>query len=350
MSPKHNFDQFDLNEELDEIELDGPTPRVRNRIRDRQRPRLKDRYHIIEEPEVVAAINEQADDRRTLDFTYQASQTEAAWLLESLGGLYENQWIADVLQVVKGGKEASVYMCKGTDLTGEDLIAAKVYRPRMFRALRNDSQYREGRTMLDEDGLVIRREGPLKAIRNRTQLGDRLIHQSWIMHEVEAMKMLDEAGFDVPAVYANGDNAILMEFVGDADGAAPILHDVRLEAAEARNLFERILHNIEGMLRLDLVHGDLSAYNILYYGGEIVLIDFPQVVTPGGNRSAFEIFHRDVTRVCEYFRRQGITSDADLLARKLWGSCGLRSLPEADPALLDPADEGDLGYWEKFGS
>ena len=340
MSPKHNFDQFDLNEELDEIELDGPKPKLRNRITDRKRPRLKDRYHIIDEPEVVTALNEQLDDRRTLDFTYQASKTEAAWLLDSLGGLYENQWFADILQVVKGGKEASVYMCKGTALTGEDLVAAKVYRPRMFRALRNDAQYREGRAMLDEDGLVISREGPLKAIRNRTQLGDRLIHQSWIMHEVEALKLLFEAGFDVPAVYANGDNAILMEFVGDADGAAPILHDIRLETTEARILFERILHNIEGMLRLDLVHGDLSAYNILYRSGEITLIDFPQVVVPEGNSSAYEIFQRDITRVCEYFRRQGVESDPDVLARKLWRSRGLPTHPEIDPTFLeiDPLD------------
>jgi RIO kinase 1 len=349
MSPKHNFDQFDLHEELDEIDINGPKPKVRNRLKDRKRPRLKDKFNIIEEPEVVAALNAQADDRRTLDFTYQASQTEAVWLLDSLGRMYENQWFADVLQVVKGGKEASVYMCRGTDLTGKDLLAAKVYRPRMFRALRNDAQYREGRAMLDEDGLLIRREGPLKAIRNRTQLGDRLIHQSWIMHEIEAMEMLHEAGFDVPAVYANGDNAILMDFVGDASGAAPILHDVRLDVTEARILFERILYNIEGMLRLGLVHGDLSAYNILYHAGEIVLIDFPQVVTPDGNRSAFEIFTRDMTRVCEYFQRQGVRSEPEALARKLWRARGLRSRPEADPALLDPADEGDLGYWEQYG-
>ncbi len=348
MSPKNNYDQFDLNEELAEVQIDGSRPKVRNLITEPKRPRLKDRYHIIEEPEIKAALNDQADDRRTLNFTYQASQTEAGWLLDSLGRLYENQWFADILQIVKTGKEASVYMCKGTNLTGLDLIAAKVYRPRMFRALRNDSQYREGRAMLDEDGLVIRRDGPLKAIRHRTNLGNRLIHQSWIMHEVEALKQLHEAGFDVPAVYANGDNAILMEFVGDAGGAASILQDVWLDPGEARILFDRILANIEGMLQLDLVHGDLSAYNILYHEGEIVLIDFPQAVVPEGNRSAFEIFSRDVTRVCEYFRRQGLDSDPAGLARKLWSSRGLRTGPEADPALLDPADQGDLDYWEAY--
>ena len=319
MSQKNNFDQFDLDEQLEELEIDGHQPRVRNRIGKRKRPRLKDQYHIIDEPEVAQALYEQSEDFRALEITYNASKTERIWLSESLGGMYQNQWLADVLQIVKGGKEASVYMCTGTSLTGQDLIAAKVYRPRMFRALRNDAVYRQGRAMLDEDGLVIRREGPLKAIRNRTALGDRLIHQSWIMHEVETIKLLNEHGCDVPAVYANGDNAILMDFIGDAGGAAPILHDVQLEAAEARGLFERVLHNIERMLQLDLVHGDLSAYNILYWKGEITLIDFPQVVNPSSNPNAFEIFRRDVTRVCEYFQRQGVECDPVEVVEKLWG-------------------------------
>lgn len=346
MSRNNNFDQFDLFEEFDEI--DRRIPQIRNRVKSKLRPRLKDKYEIIEEPDAVKAINEQADDRRTLDISYRASKTEAVWLSESLGGLFEHQWFDDVLQIVKGGKEASVYMCKGNATTGQDLLAAKVYRPRMFRALRNDALYREGRKMLDEDGLMITREGPLKAIRNRTRLGDRLIHQSWIMHEVQSMKQLHEAGFDVPAVFANGDNAILMNYIGDAEMAAPVLHDVQLDKAEANILFERILHNIEGMLALDLIHGDLSAFNILYWDGEISIIDFPQVVSPEGNRSAYQIFVRDVTRVCDYFERQGIKRDPARLARSMWLLRGKRTTPEADPHFLDPDSDDDLTYWRKF--
>lgn len=346
MSRNNNFDQFDLFEEFEEI--DGRIPQIRNHVRKNKRPRLKDKYHIIDEPEVQHAIDEQADDRRTLDISYRASKTEAIWLTDSLGAMFEHQWLDDVLQVVKGGKEASVYMCKGNATTGKPLLAAKVYRPRMFRALRNDAMYREGREMLDEDGLVIRREGPLKAIRNRTNLGDRLIHQSWIMHEVSAMKQLHEAGFDVPAVYANGDNAILMEYIGNADMAAPVLHDVRLDIEEAHILFCRVLHNIEGMLSLGMIHGDLSAFNILYWEGEISLIDFPQVVSVKGHRQAYQIFSRDVQRVCEYFQRQGVPCEPAKIARKLWLLNGERTAPEAHPALLDPDDDADLSYWRKY--
>ena len=346
MARNNNFDQFDLFEEFDEI--DGRIPQMRNRSKQKQRPRLKDKHDIIEETEVANAISEQADDRRTLDITYRASKTEAIWLTDSLGGLFEHQWFDDVLKIVKGGKEASVYMCKGNASTGRDLIAAKVYRPRMFRALRNDSVYREGRAMLDEDGLIIRREREMKAIRQGTRVGVRLTHQSWIMHEIKAMQALHDAGFDVPAVFANGDNALLMEYVGDADIAAPLLHDVQLESGEAEVLFDRVLHNVEGMLAMDIVHGDLSAFNILYWDGEISIIDFPQVVSANGNRSAYDIFVRDITRVCEFFQRHGVKRDPVRLARSMWLLRGHRTTPEADPHFLDPDNDEDLTYWRKY--
>ncbi len=47
-----------------------------------------------------------------------------------------------------------------------------------------------------------------------------------------------------------------------------------------RPLYERLLRNIEIMLEHGIVHGDLSAYNVLYWEGQITLIDFPQVVSP----------------------------------------------------------------------
>jgi hypothetical protein len=32
------------------------------------------------------------------------------WLTTSLGGFYEEHWFDDVVRMVKGGKEASVYL------------------------------------------------------------------------------------------------------------------------------------------------------------------------------------------------------------------------------------------------
>ena len=72
------------------------------------------------------------------------------------------------------------------------------------------------------------------------------------------------------------------------------------------------------MLAQGVIHGDLSAYNILYWEGTITLIDFPQVSFVATNRNARAIFERDVTRMCEYFLVQGVRIQPNKIAAELW--------------------------------
>ena len=58
--------------------------------------------------------------------------------------------------------------------------------------------------------------------------------------------------------------------------------------SKAKFLFDRMIHNVDLMLANKCIHGDLSAYNILYWEGEVLIIDFPQAVNPKNNRSSFE--------------------------------------------------------------
>src|SRR6185436_21005893 len=97
----------------------------------------------------------QDDSSRSFNFTYQAARFEEWWLLESLGDFYEHRWISDVLRRLKGGKEASVYLCRAGTESNAGLVAAKVYRPRSLRNLKNDGQYRAGRVDLDAEGKAI---------------------------------------------------------------------------------------------------------------------------------------------------------------------------------------------------
>lgn len=285
---------------------------------------------------------------REFQFAYKAARFEEAWLLDSLNEIAEHGWISDVLRKAKGGKEASVYLCKpGAAAHGSKFVAAKVYRPRTLRSLKNDQQYREGRIDLDSDGHKIFKEAEVHAIAKRNAFGEELRHQSWIAHEFRAMEVLFDAGADIPRPYARSGNTIVMDFIGDDLGSAPTLNEVALERDEARPLFDRVLRNVEILLANGFVHGDLSAYNILYWEGDIALIDFPQVISPKSNRRAFEIFFRDVTRLCEYFARQGVDSDPRRLSRDLWTRHGYKVREEIHPRLLDPEDGRDRGLWER---
>ena len=268
---------------------------------------------------------------REFQFTYKAARFEEAWLLDSLFDIAEHQWISDVLRKVKGGKEASVYLCKpGAAIPNADYVAAKVYRPRMLRNLRNDGLYRQGRADLDSEGRQVIDDGMLHAMQKKTEYGRELLHQSWMAYEFTSMQELHAAGADVPEPYTLSNNAILMEYIGDLDGSAPTLSEVGLDRAEAGTLFERVLRNLDVMLAHERIHGDLSAYNILYWDGDITLIDFPQVVSPRVNRHAYRIFERDVKRICDYFSQQGIKANPKGLAQELWISHGY-NLPREKP-------------------
>jgi RIO kinase 1 len=132
------------------------------------------------------------------------------------------------------------------------------------------------------------------------------------------MGELYQAGADVPQPLNQSTNAILMDFIGDEDTAAPILHEVSLEADEAQAFFTRVIGNIEVLLSHHMIHGDLSAYNILYWNGDFKIIDFPQVVDATHNSNALSMLARDVERVCDYFARFGVASHPAALTESLW--------------------------------
>ncbi len=269
--------------------------------------------------EAVTTLAEAGDDsQHGFNPSFTGSKHERQWIMTYLGRFYEDQVISDVLRQVKGGKEATVYQCRANPAIGVDLIAAKVYRPRMFRQLRNDAVYRKGREVIGEEGKEVRGRREKLAMKKKTDFGQQLRHTTWLANEFQTLQRLYAAGADVPKPFATSDNAILMEYVGDERFSAPALSQVRLEPHAARSLFERLLHNVELMLTHDRVHADLSAYNVLYWNGQVKLIDFPQAIDPYVNPEAYLLLGRDVERLCQYFARYGITAEATQITRELW--------------------------------
>lgn len=244
--------------------------------------------------------------------TYQPSRYEGGWLISALTSFYEQSLITDIEALVKGGKEASVYRCTAHPSTGEKWLAAKVYRPRMFRSLSNDAMYREGRQTLTSDGRAVKTTDhrTMRAIGKKTAFGEEVAHTSWLMHEFVTLKKLYLAGAAVPQALGTSENAILMSYLGDEHIAAPLLSEVSLEQSDAERLFHEVLRNIDLMLQHQAIHGDLSAYNILYWNARITLIDFPQVTNLSSNSNARFILQRDIQRICEYFGRQSVDTDA----------------------------------------
>ncbi|GAC1642014.1 MAG: hypothetical protein NVS4B12_04840 [Ktedonobacteraceae bacterium] len=253
----------------------------------------------------------------TFNPTFLAGKRDASWILSSLTNFYEQDLITNVIHVVKSGKEATVYCCVADPKTGLAYAAAKIYRPRMFRSLKNDAVYRDGRTQRDLNGNVARNsrhhQDAFKSERGRAAQVS-----SWIDFEFQTHTLLFHEGADVPKPLAHVGNAVLMEYIGAEGEPAPLLRNVRLAREEAQPLFECVLRNIELCLAHNRIHGDLSEYNILYWQGRVLLIDFAQAVDPRQNTDVFPLLARDIARVCRYFARYGVASDAHALAIDMW--------------------------------
>jgi RIO kinase 1 len=264
-------------------------------------------------------LREQTLDGRNkppFDPALLAGQRDRPWILSALSHFYERDLIDDVILAARSGKEATVYCCTGGPAAGAALLAAKVYRPRMFRSLRNDAVYREGRAQRDERGRPLRDRRRKRGTGSERGRAEQV--SAWIEYEYATQSLLHDAGADVPRPLAQVGNATLMEYFGDEDGPAPLLHHADIPPEDAQRLFDRLLWNIERFLACDRVHGDLSAYNILYWEGRATIIDFAQAVDPRHNPGLFALFARDIDRTYRYFARYGVVADPAALARDLW--------------------------------
>jgi len=219
--------------------------------------------------------------------------------------------VEEILGKINDGKEATVYLCRTRPDAGiGDYVAVKMYRARKFRAFANDSSYTNPGKLRD------RRKA--KMLMQRSRRGREAAHHLWIDREWDTLNRLFAAGASVPQPHLRCDSGILMEFVGDDGAAAPKLSEVRLAQVDAQDAFRQIMRDVEILLDCRLVHGDLSAYNVLYVAGRTRLIDLPQAVSIDVAPDPWSLFLRDVTNICDHFRRRGVERDALDVALGLW--------------------------------
>jgi RIO kinase 1 len=233
--------------------------------------------------------------------------------MEALASFIDEGWISEVLFEVKSGKEATVYCCAGGDrFNDHTLLAAKIYRPIESRRFKNDAIYQTGRMHLAREGRAKR------AAENKSAFGRKVQYATWLDNEWQTMNLLFDVGGDIPQPIARGERAILMRYCGDETQPAPKLSEVDLARDDVSNIADRLLWNVELMLHHDRVHGDLSPFNILYWLGEAIIIDFPQAIDPRLNSAALPLLTRDIANICDWARKRGVMRDTDKIIKRLW--------------------------------
>ena len=140
----------------------------------------------------------------------------------------------------------------------------------------------------------------------------------WVRKEFRNLKRMRNSGLRVPEPMMNLKNVLVMEFIGDNESPSPRLKDVEVDDPEG--VFEDLLEIAAVIWQTcDLVHADLSEYNILWHDGRPWVIDAGQAVTTR-HPSAKEFLVRDITRITEWALRRGLEATvAESLVRVLDG-------------------------------
>ncbi len=204
--------------------------------------------------------------------------------------LIEEGLVDGVVRQLMSGKEASVFVVR----CGDAVRCAKVYKEAERRSFRQAVDYTENRK--------VRNSRQARAMAKGTRFGREAQEAAWQRAEVDALYRLAAAGVRVPRPLNFLDGVLLMELVADAHGeAAPRLNDVAFTAAQAREHHATLLGEVVRMLCAGVVHGDLSAFNILLGADGPVIIDLPQAVDAAGNNHACRMLMRDVANLRDFF-------------------------------------------------
>jgi RIO kinase 1 len=214
------------------------------------------------------------------------------------------------LGALKSGKESEVHLlARAAHSGGTWLLAEKRFIALERRLFRNTYQYvgRWGQGNSVE----------ARAMKKNTRFGQKVRHRRWIANEWENLVHLYEAGVTVPPPVELQDGGYLMAFIGDDGVAAPRLESVDLDRATAERVWYELVDEIARLLEAERVHGDLSAFNVLWWRDRAVLIDFSQSVEIVTHPAALDLIRRDVTSLARYFTRRGVPIDVEDVLRRI---------------------------------
>lgn len=208
--------------------------------------------------------------------------------LLALYKLVHKKWISAIGGSISTGKEANVFYGE-RDGAG---IAIKIYRIRTanFNAM---SSYITG----------DRRFASVK--KNKKDL-----IFAWTKKEFSNLVRAQNAGIPVPEPLVWDRNLLVMSFIGEAERPFPQLRNA--EIGDPESLYEIIIGFISTLYhKAELVHADLSEFNILY-GDKPYIIDMGQSVTSDHPR-AFQFLMRDIKNINRFFaQRCEVQSDLDI--------------------------------------
>jgi RIO kinase 1 len=244
---------------------------------------MEDEYDVRERwKEESRTMFDSSEQRKAFENVFDLHTRKA------LMKLSDRKVLKKLYGTIESGKESAVFLA---DTPDDQRVLVKIYMTQaggfrdMRKYLQGDPRFRsvkpERRTVMSE--WCKKEFRNLKKARN-------------------VVKCPEPLGFQK--------NILIMEFIGREFSPFPKLKDVELENPDVG--YRNVINGIERLWKEEeLVHGDLSEYNILINDTpELIWIDFSQ----GVHRShpeAEELLKRDIRNVSNWFEKQGADTDPE---------------------------------------
>ena len=230
-----------------------------------------------------------SDDRKVSSEIFDKATLQVLYKLA-------NQGYLDVLNgAISTGKEANVL--KGIKDDGS-IVAVKIYRIAT-------SDFKKMQYYIAGD--------PRFNVRSSNK---RQLINNWVNKEFRNLTRLKDAGVNVPEAITSLNNVLIIEFIGDEEGTpAPTVKNLPPE--DPIDFYEKLVDQMDRFInKANLIHGDLSSYNILNYDEEPVIIDVSQSVVKD-HIIAGELLERDIKNISFEFSKMGVDTSIEDLTNRL---------------------------------
>jgi RIO kinase 1 len=130
--------------------------------------------------------------------------------------------------------------------------------------------------------------------------------RTWAEKEMRNLKRLTVAGIPCPEPHLLKQHVLIMDFLGEDGWCAPRLREVTLTQEELTVAYASIVIDMRRMYHeCNLVHGDLSEYNLLWHRGRAVIIDVSQSVE-NAHPMANDFLRMDINNINDYFKKREV--------------------------------------------